>query len=177
MAIRWRTLPFAVMTATDYHRLSQLRQAVFIVEQACCYQDADDFDTASAHLLAETETQSDNAVIACCRLLPPGTRFAEPSIGRVCTDPRWRRQGLGREIMERALAQLQHDYPQQPVRISAQCYLQEFYNDLGFAAASGLYQEDGIAHIEMLYTPNGLNRASIQRSEQRSGRTTQARTP
>ena len=157
MAIMWRTLPFAVMTATDYHRLSQLRQAVFIVEQACCYLDADDFDIASSHLLAET----DNGVVACCRLLPPGTRFAEPSIGRVCTDPRWRRQGLGREMMERALAQLQHDHPHQPVRISAQCYLQDFYNDLGFEAASGLYHEDGIAHIEMLYTPNGLSKNHI----------------
>jgi len=154
MTIMWRTLPFAVMTATDYHRLSQLRQAVFIVEQACCYQDADDFDPVSSHLLAEADAD----VIACCRLLPPGTRFAEPSIGRVCIDPRYRRQGLGHEMMERALAQLQHDHPQQPVRISAQCYLQDFYNDLGFEAASGLYHEDGIAHIEMLYTPAGASK-------------------
>lgn len=146
--IVWRTLPFALMTATEYNRISQLRQAVFVVEQACCYQDADDFDVTSSHLVAEAE----DSIVACCRLLPPGTRFAEPSIGRVCTDLQWRNQGLGREMMERALAQLQHDHPQHPVRISAQHYLQDFYSRIGFEQASDLYDEDGIAHIEMLFT-------------------------
>lgn len=156
MDMVWRTLPFALMTAAEYNRISQLRQSVFIVEQACCYVDADDFDMTSSHLLAEAE----DSIIACCRMLPPGTRFAEPSIGRVCTAPQWRNQGLGREMMERALTQLQHDHPQQAVRISAQLYLRDFYTGLGFQQASDSYGEDGIPHIEMLFVPKGLSPAT-----------------
>ena len=157
MTIAWRTLPFALMTATEYNRISQLRQDVFVVEQHCCYQDADDFDMLASHLLAESK---DGRLVACCRLLPPHSRFAEPSIGRVCTDRQWRNRGIGHDMMERALTQLQHDYPQQAVRISAQQYLHDFYQQLGFEQASGLYHEDGIPHIEMLFTPKTLNPAS-----------------
>ncbi len=40
-----------------------------------------------------------------------------------------------------------------PIRIGAQAHLQKFYGDLGFVAASEVYDEDGIPHIEMTQTP------------------------
>jgi len=38
------------------------------------------------------------------------------------------------------------------IKIGAQCYLLKFYNNLGFKASGESYLEDGIPHIEMLYT-------------------------
>jgi ElaA protein len=37
-----------------------------------------------------------------------------------------------------------------PIRIGAQLYAKEFYNNLGFIATGGVYDEDGIDHIEMI---------------------------
>ena len=51
--------------------------------------------------------------------------------------------------MQEALQQLAQRSPG-PVRISAQQYLQGFYENLGFAATSAVYLEDGIPHLDML---------------------------
>ncbi|WP_430886053.1 GNAT family N-acetyltransferase [Fusibacter sp. JL216-2] len=40
---------------------------------------------------------------------------------------------------------------QNVVRISAQAYLESFYNALGFKRVSDNHLEDGIAHLEMVY--------------------------
>lgn len=89
------------------------------------------------------------AVAACLRLLPPATRFAEPSIGRLLTAMTWRGQGLGREALRRGLAEAERLYPGQTVRISAQVRLQRFYREFGFVTVSEPYDEDGIPHCEM----------------------------
>ena len=40
-----------------------------------------------------------------------------------------------------------------PGSSGAQAYLERFYGDFGFRRASDNYDEDGIAHLEMLRTP------------------------
>ena len=52
--------------------------------------------------------------------------------------------------MLEALARLSTLYPHARIRISAQQYLESFYRKLGFAAASDVYEEDGIPHLEMI---------------------------
>ena len=84
-------------------------------------------------------------MVACLRLLAPGAKFAEASIGRVVTAPSTRGTGLGRALMQRGLAAL----GDVPVRISAQAHLQRFYGELGFAAVGEGYLEDGIPHVDM----------------------------
>jgi ElaA protein len=49
--------------------------------------------------------------------------------------------------MDMALAFCDARWP--AVRLSAQAYLQPFYESLGFAATSDPYLEDEIPHIEM----------------------------
>ena len=51
--------------------------------------------------------------------------------------------------MTRAVAFNQAMWPG-AVRISAQAYLQEFYQSLGFSTVRGPYPEDDIPHYEML---------------------------
>jgi ElaA protein len=140
----WHALYFNDLTAAQLYKLLALRQRVFVVEQNCAYLDADGVDPASRHLWAETDR--DGTVQAYARIVPAGIKFAEVSIGRVITAPEARGTGLGRELMERAIAAC----PAGPIRIGAQAHLEKFYTELGFTRASEPYDEDGIPHIEML---------------------------
>ncbi len=87
---------------------------------------------------------------AYVRILPPGVKYAEPSIGRVVTHPQLRRSGLGKQLMREAIRRLDSVAPLMAVRIGAQCYLQRFYEEFGFAVDSAPYDEDGILHLEMV---------------------------
>lgn len=152
----WFSKTFAALSTEELYRIVQLRQQVFVVEQNCVYLDADGYDREALHLFAVQQ----GCVVACCRLLPPGLKYQEASIGRVCTALAQRGSGLGRELMQRALTLAAASYAPEGVRIdlgtairiSAQLYLQNFYNNLGFIAVSAPYDEDGIPHIEMLHS-------------------------
>ncbi len=61
-----------------------------------------------------------------------------------------RGSGLAKELLRIALLNIEREYQNQPVRISAQQYLYEFYAAYGFEKVSEPYDEDGIPHIEML---------------------------
>ena len=86
-------------------------------------------------------------------MLAPGTRFADPSIGRIITTEKFRGTGLGREVVAKGIERTRLRYPGRPIRISAQKYLEKFYGSFGFGTVSEPYLEDGIPHIEMLLMP------------------------
>jgi len=127
----------------ELYAITTLRERVFVVEQSCVYLDADGVDPQCRHLWAEDATR---AIHAYCRLVPAGVKYAEASIGRVITAPEARGSGLGKELMQRALAAL----GTVPIKLGAQAHLEKFYGDLGFVRTSEPYDEDGIPHIEML---------------------------
>ena len=129
------------------HDIFHLRLAVFVVEQKCAFQDVDGADPASHHLYARNPR---GEIAAYCRLVPPGVKFPEPSIGRVITMKAERGSGLGRQLMARALEHAQRLWPGRPIRIGAQQYLERFYGSFGFVKSSDPYDEDGIQHIEMV---------------------------
>ncbi len=144
--LNWRFAPFDKLAPRDIHDLYQARVAVFVIEQDCPFQDLDGADPACFHLLG----RADGPLLAYCRIVPPGVKFAEPSIGRVLTTASVRRSGAGRELMREALARTQALWPGRPIRIGAQMRLEKFYQDFGFVKASEPYDEDGIVHIEMV---------------------------
>ena len=82
--------------------------------------------------------------------MPPGVSYPEASIVRVATHPQVRRTGAGRELMRETMAAAAELYGKVPLRIGAQLYLQRFYEDFGFVRQGAIYDEDGIAHIDML---------------------------
>ncbi len=143
MARSWHDRAFAELTVRELYAITALRERVFVVEQNCVYLDADGADPQCRHLWAEDDTR---AIHAYCRLVPAGVKFAEASIGRVITAPEVRGTGLGKELMECAIAAVGAI----PIRIGAQAHLEKFYNSLRFVRASAPYDEDGIPHIEML---------------------------
>ncbi len=144
--IAWRCVPFAELTPRELHDLLRLRAAVFVVEQNCVFQDVDGADPQCLHLLGTRGGE----LVTYCRLVPPGVKFAEPSIGRVVSSPAARGTGRGRELMHEALARADKLWPGKPIRIGAQRYLESFYGGYGFVKASEPYDEDGIMHIEMV---------------------------
>jgi ElaA protein len=143
--ISWRLAPFDELSPREVHDIFQARIEVFVVEQKCAFQDLDGLDPVCWHLTGIT-----GQLVAYCRLVPPGTKFAEPSIGRVLTTGSARRAGAGRELMRRAVDHATRLWPGRALRIGAQQYLEHFYGEFGFVTASAPYDEDGIPHVEML---------------------------
>lgn len=146
MAVNWILKSFNELSVSELYAIMQLRNEVFVVEQDCVYQDADDKDLSSWHFMG---WQGEN-LAAYTRILPPGLAYPEPSIGRVVTSPAARRGGLGRELMERSVTALIQLFGEQPIRIGAQVYLTQFYTSLGFQPQGDTYDEDGIEHIQMV---------------------------
>ncbi len=128
------------------YRILALRADVFVVEQACAYQDLDGKDEHSFWVWAEDENET---VHATARLLPAGISYKEISIGRVCTSLKSRRTGLGKSLMEECLNQCERIWGKQTITISAQQYLLKFYNELGFLEEGEMYLEDDIPHLKM----------------------------
>lgn len=147
-AMRWRWCRFDELDVFELQAIYMARQLVFSVEQNCAYLDADGFDALSFHLAAWSGDRT--VPLAYARVVQPGHKYAEPSIGRVITTSAVRGTGLGRALVQRAITGCTQAFPGQGIRISAQARLQRFYEGFGFAAVGAPYLEDGIAHTEML---------------------------
>ena len=144
----WRSGPFDALSLRELQFIYMARQEVFGLEQNCVYQDIDGCDELAFHLAAWSPQQA--MPLAYARIVAPGVKYTEPSIGRVVTTAAARGTGLGRELMRRAIALTAELYPGQGIRISAQSRLEAFYGGMGFAIVGERYLEDGIPHTQML---------------------------
>lgn len=149
-ALTWRWCRFDELTVFELDAIYRARQQVFGIEQQCAYLDADGFDIDSFHLAAWSAAPARTTPLAYARVVHPGLKYAEPSIGRVITTAAARGTGLGRVLVRRAIDLTRQAYPGRGIRISAQTRLEAFYADAGFAAVGAPYLEDGIPHTEML---------------------------
>ena len=146
MQIEWRLKHFEDLTPYELYAVLQLRIEVFVVEQHCVFQDADDKDQASYHLMG----WQDNKLVAYTRLVPPGHIYEQASIGRVVTSPSVRRFGAGKQLLQQSIDAVYQLFGQGPIKIGAQLYLKKFYESFDFQQISDIYLEDGIEHIYML---------------------------
>ena len=144
--LQWSLKKFDDLASFELYAIMQLRNEVFVVEQDCVYQDADNKDQLSYHYMGWLN----NKLVSYTRILPPGMAYTEPSIGRVVTSPFARGGGIGRILMEKSIEQLRSLYGNTPIKIGAQFYLLKFYSSLGFQQTSDIYLEDNIEHVEML---------------------------
>ena len=147
MQLHWVYKNFGELSVDELYAILQLRNEVFSVEQNCVYQDADDKDQPAYHLCG----WDGNKLAAYCRILPKGISYGHPSIGRVVTSPQYRKGGYGREMMQLAVRKTIEQFNDPVIIISAQLYLQQFYESIGFVQVSEMYMEDGIPHIKMQY--------------------------
>ena len=122
---------------------------VFVVEQNCPYPELDEKDLhpETRHILLK----KGDKILGYSRILPPGVSFKDaPGVGRVCVAQTARRLGLGELVVAIAIATAKEGWPGLDIHISAQCYLQRFYESMGFVAASEPYLEDDIPHLKMI---------------------------
>ena len=146
MTAEWRCKKFDALTPYELYAVIRLRNEVFVVEQACIFQDADNKDQQAYHMMC----WNNDGLLACSRLLPAFVAYDEVSIGRVATAVHTRRSGLGRQLMERSVAACYSLFGQTTIRIGAQLYLRKFYESFHFVQSSPVYLEDGIEHMEMV---------------------------
>lgn len=137
---------FNELDTAELYNILQLRSAVFVVEQDCVYQDLDGKDQNALHVIGK----NNNEVVAYTRIFKPGDYFKFASIGRVVVEQNERRFGYGKIIMKASIDVVKERLGETSIKISAQTYLKEFYNGLGFKQIGEGYLEDGIPHIAMI---------------------------
>lgn len=150
MLLQWTLARLNQLSPVDVHDMLSLRSEVFVVEQACVFQDPDGADLSSTHLLGRSV---EGQLAAVLRIVDPGVKYAQPSIGRVVCAPALRGRGLGRELFAQGVLHCRTLWPGQGIRISAQARLQNFYEAHGFVVQGPAYLEDGIPHLEMFLKP------------------------
>lgn len=137
---------FNELTTSELYDLLQLRSEVFVVEQDCVYQDIDGKDQKALHVIGE----KDNKIVAYTRVFDSGYYFDTPSIGRVVVKETERKFGYGHDIMKVSIETIEKEFSTSAITISAQTYLQKFYESHGFKQIGEGYLEDGIPHIKMI---------------------------
>jgi ElaA protein len=145
MQLEFKIKPFNELSTIELYETLRLRSEVFVVEQNCVYQDIDNKDQKAIHVLGFYNDD----LVAYCRLFNAGEYFDNASIGRVIVAQKDRDKKWGNNLMIEAIAAVKSVLNETKITISAQFYLQKFYESHGFVKTSEIYLEDDIEHIEM----------------------------
>jgi ElaA protein len=148
LEVKWSRL--ADLSGLEWYKIVKERESVFVVEQQCVYQETDEIDPISWHLSMSLNGEFS----AYVRVVEPGIKYQQPSIGRVMVIEKFRNLNIGRALMKEAIRFTEKQYPQMGIKIGAQVYLQKFYQSFGFENVNEPYDEDGILHIDMIKTAN-----------------------
>lgn len=140
---------FEALSAEELYEILALRAAVFVVEQACAYQDVDGRDARAYHVCL----REDGKLLAYLRVLEAGVSFDDVSIGRVVAVER--RRGLGSRILAEGIRVAWEELHAERIVIEAQTYARSLYEKAGFRQTSGEFLEDGIPHIQMTLERTG----------------------
>src|SRR4029079_6119816 len=131
--INWSFKKFDDLTPNELYSVLQLRNEVFVVEQNCVFQDADNKDQGSHHLMG----WDNQILVAYSRIVPPGIAYDSfPSIGRVVPSPTTRRNGSGKRLMHQSIEHLQKLFGETSIKLGSQLYLKNFYESFGFLQSS-----------------------------------------
>ena len=144
--VRWVIKQYDKLLVEELYALLQLRSEVFVVEQDCVYQDVDGKDQKAIHVMGF----SDDRLVGYTRVFAAGDYFDRASIGRVVTSSKARGSGIGHSLMKESIKAVEGLSSGTDIEISAQSYLEKFYNSHGFKSFGEGYLEDGIPHIRML---------------------------
>lgn len=143
--VQFKIKQFKELSLNELYKLLQLRSAVFVVQQNCVYQDIDNKDEKAIHILGFI----DEELVAYCRLFNSGDYFDDSSIGRVVVHPKFRNLKLGHQLLQQAIETIKTTFNTTSITISAQLYLEQFYQSHGFVTTSEMYLEDAIPHVQM----------------------------
>ena len=144
--LNWAWSRFADLGVDNLYDALALRCRVFILEQGP-YLDPDGLDRHAWHLLGRN---GHGELQAYLRIVDPGLKYEEPSIGRVITAAEVRGTGMGRALFAAGVRHCETVWPGRGIRISAQAHLEKLYGSHGFVRVGEPYLEDDIPHLEML---------------------------
>ncbi|PPC94204.1 MAG: GNAT family N-acetyltransferase [Methylotenera sp.] len=120
-------------------QLTAIRQEVFVEEQEVDPAfEWDEIDAVAVHLLAISGDQP----VGCARIID----FKK--IGRMAVVKPWRGCGVGQALLTKAVAICQAQGTP-VVKLTAQTHAISFYEQAGFEATSGIYQDANIPHVDM----------------------------
>lgn len=132
------------LTPRELVTIFKERTHVFVVEQTCYYQEVDDEDSQCFHVrILDDRT---NELMAYARIMP---KKDSVTFGRVLVVEKFRRQGLGSQLLKAVLDYISTHFPGLDVEIEAQAYLTKFYGSFGFKQTSEIYLLDNIPHCQM----------------------------
>lgn len=137
---------YSELTRDELFEIFRLRESVFVVEQNCAYPEIDAADRVAYHIWL----QDDAGIQAYLRLLPAGVKFDAVALGRVLAVRR--RCGLGTRIVSEGIRAARELLHAERIKLEAQTYAKSLYEKLGFVQTSEEFLEDGIPHVEMLWT-------------------------
>jgi YbgC/YbaW family acyl-CoA thioester hydrolase len=121
-----------------------IRHEVFVHEQRIpAHLEHDGADDDAMHALARNRF---GRAVATGRLLQLGHGVAK--IGRMAVLPLVRGSGVGRQVLD-ALMQAARERGDREVMLHAQMAAVPFYRRAGFQARGDVFQEAGVAHLEM----------------------------
>jgi predicted GNAT family N-acyltransferase len=124
----------------DAPALQAIRHEVFVREQQVPIElEWDGLDAECRHFLAE---DGGGTAIGCARLLPDG------HIGRMAVLAAWRRHGVGRALLQAAIA-AGRAAGQGELLLNAQTHALAFYERAGFVACGPVFDDAGIEHRAM----------------------------
>lgn len=138
-----KTAEFANLTPWQVAKIYAIRYNVFVREQKSIFNEHDGHDFNATHLFIEDEDK----IIAYARVYREDKNTAV--LGRVAVDKDHRGQGLGREIVQKAIEAVKRMEGVDRINIEAQTYLQKFYESFGFKVTSEPYDDDGVMHVNM----------------------------
>lgn len=129
----------------------RLRQEVFVLEQACLYDDLDgrDVEDGTRHVLLTQPSAEGEQLTGYCRVLEDSGVWR---IGRVVLGGPARGQGLADQLMRAALSDCATRDAGRDVILDAQSPLARWYATFGFAVDGPEFVEDGIPHTPMRLT-------------------------
>jgi ElaA protein len=134
----------ADLDARTLYELLRLRVEVFVVEQACPYDELDgrDVEDRARHYWLAGDGRP-APVLGTLRLLKE--RDGAYRIGRLCIARSARGHGMGRRLMEAVLAEVGDG----ACVLDSQEHLADFYRAYGFTPSGPAYDWDGVAHLPM----------------------------
>lgn len=131
------------LSSIEITKIFRERVKVFVVEQNCPYQEIDEFDIESKHVILKDEDR----IVAYTRIIELENKI---SFGRVLVSKDHRGKNLGRKIVQETIDCIHEGDSKKKIYISAQEHLKEFYKTFGFEETSAMYLEDGVPHIDMI---------------------------
>ncbi len=146
--MKFKVKKFHKLNVNELYDLLHLRQQIFVVEQNCIYLDADGVDKACLHLLGLVNKE----IVGYARIIPAGLIYKTPSIGRVVVEEKHRGKGYAHKLMDKAIKVAVEELGAKKISISAQLYLKEFYESIGFNVSGDVYLDCDLPHLKMIKT-------------------------